>query len=989
MNKNLMLLTTLVAIVGMTFTGIIVLDDREGSSSLGAVTHTFYWEDLGNNTSNSLGNTTLIYPEDTVRFTFRNSSSVIDFSFIDYPSWLVQSGSYTYSGSPPSAGTFPTGGFMIMHYETSTGGSFTTTITVKITQPASEYQYRVIYTGSTSFNQSTYSSQNSVTFILPPALYVGGSSQPSNGSGGAQIFDGWSTNQNATSGTYRDSSSNRITAYLYNRTITLYPIFVDNPSLHVYTLNFDLNGGTGTQPPTQTYSGTENNHVFMLDPNFCVGSPNAPKKTGFNFLGWHPNSNSTSALYGRSQTDLSVTINQSAPTMNLYAIYKSENPDPPIVVQPLPTYHYNVSYDSSLPNTGNLPANESLTSSSASIQYLIPPNIPSNGTDIFTQYMYKGVNNVRIDQGTSPYPGSPTKILWVSDTYNKLYLQFPQMSTGGVIYTNLNINQNDFVNLTIGKYNVGTSETNFTVFAIIDGTPKIGVDSSIINFNIETEVYYQGQTTTETYYYQIQLLDSMPGVTSINASPNQSVTLFMGQNYADSRVTYNSYLFTAMFSEDVQFQYTYNIEYDSSVSGTTNLPENEIITSDNYSYLYTIPNSVPVNEVNTFGYYKMLKKHSTVIIDDNYINPSTPTKILWLNNTYNMIILTIPMFGGINYTSIDFSEDTNLNPFDNGLEFTANDYTYYIFGSPVYRNNGNNVYNFSLINEVHDTGVGTTTHEYFYQIEFVDSMEDTTVKNVMNGEQVTLTTNYTELPDERIVYVTYVFVAYFGSGSGGTPDDELYLSIIGLRANSGTIGTIGNSFTSQNNISLWNLPLQYHNSGDITSQILIQLLDYVPDKMATITIGNECIISIERYGTTVDLYRFKIDFVNSNGNVDSFTSNEIIIREIQLLDGRFVMYVNDNIIAQTHNMLQFNGIWYVGVYSQSVSLNLINDYSWDFSVITSDDFIGDICSYAILLALAIGIGMSYKYRFESKRILYVWLVNGLFIGIMVIILFGF
>jgi len=110
-------------------------------------------------------------------------------------------------------------------------------------------------------------------------------------------FGGWNTNEDGTGANYNASTS-----YTPSGHITLYARW------NRYVINFSVNGGTGTAPPTQTLL-TEGSSII-------IPSGDGLSRSGYTFDGWNENSSGTGTNYnaGDEYTPTGSTV-----TVYLYA----------------------------------------------------------------------------------------------------------------------------------------------------------------------------------------------------------------------------------------------------------------------------------------------------------------------------------------------------------------------------------------------------------------------------------------------------------------------------------------------------------------------------------------------------------------------------------------------------------------------------------------------------------------------------------------------
>ena len=113
-------------------------------------------------------------------------------------------------------------------------------------------------------------------------------------------------------------------------TVWTHEVVAPAPTAYDYVLSFDANGGSGA-PGNITYSGTETSHNFTIPDS-------EPTYEGNHFLGWADNSAATVASYEAGDI---VSLTFAAPTKILYAVWKENEPEPP-----LPTvYEYSLMFD--------------------------------------------------------------------------------------------------------------------------------------------------------------------------------------------------------------------------------------------------------------------------------------------------------------------------------------------------------------------------------------------------------------------------------------------------------------------------------------------------------------------------------------------------------------------------------------------------------------------------------------------------------------------
>lgn len=150
---------------------------------------------------------------------------------------------------------------------------------------------------------------------------------------------------------------------------------------YTYTLSYDANGGSGA-PSEQTYTGPEESHAFTIPSD-------SPTRSGYTFLGWSTSSTATSPSYQPGGT---ITIQSSAPTQTLYAVWYKDSPTPT-------TYTYTLSYDA---NGGQgAPKTEAKTTSSISWTFTV-----SSGTPTWSDHTFLGWADSATAKSPSYQPGS-------------------------------------------------------------------------------------------------------------------------------------------------------------------------------------------------------------------------------------------------------------------------------------------------------------------------------------------------------------------------------------------------------------------------------------------------------------------------------------------------------------------------------------------------------------------------------------------------------
>jgi len=115
-------------------------------------------------------------------------------------------------------------------------------------------------------------------------------------------FLGWSTNNSATTATYREGDP-----FTANANTTLYAVWI-----RAYTISYNINGGSGSVPAIQYLN--QGSYVTL-------SSSPLPTRTGYTFLGWATNSSATAATHqpgGIYNTNADAT---------LYAVWKKVNND--------------------------------------------------------------------------------------------------------------------------------------------------------------------------------------------------------------------------------------------------------------------------------------------------------------------------------------------------------------------------------------------------------------------------------------------------------------------------------------------------------------------------------------------------------------------------------------------------------------------------------------------------------------------------------------
>ena len=182
------------------------------------------------------------------------------------------------------------------HYKTNA------LLTLIATPKLVTYNYSITYNANNGTGapgvQSMGSTGESYTFTLS-------STKPTRS---GYNFLGWSTSASATTATYQPGA--KVTLKSSAPALTLYAIW---QRVYNYSLAYNMNGGTGTIA-TQTANGqTATSYQFTI-------SSTTPTRSGYTFLGWGNAASDTTASY---QANGKITLQSSAPTKTLYAVWKA------------------------------------------------------------------------------------------------------------------------------------------------------------------------------------------------------------------------------------------------------------------------------------------------------------------------------------------------------------------------------------------------------------------------------------------------------------------------------------------------------------------------------------------------------------------------------------------------------------------------------------------------------------------------------------------
>jgi hypothetical protein len=236
----------------------------------------------------------------------------------------------------------------------------------------------------------------------------------------------------------------------------------------------------------------------------------------------------------------------------------------------------------------------------------------------------------------------------------------------------------------------------------------------------------------------------------------------------------------------------------------------------------------------------------------------------------------------------------------------------------------------------------------------------------------------------------------------------LYASIMNLWVQNQTAYTIGNNKLSVNTTDLSQLTMQYFSTGDNAVQITIALNSYVPDRNARITIGNNCIISIEQFGEGMGTgYRFLVQYTLGDKSYEFRASQLSILYfysskldNINAYGSNYNIFINGYVVSNsgnTNTTINWNGIWYVTISQEILSQSVGMVYNWkqynltnpDGSAVSwtnvlnatngENDIGRDIAGYGIILALILGILFSVWQRDNFARLIIVWSIVIFFI----------